>query len=107
MIARVWRGATLGEDADAYATYLEESGMKAARGLRGSRGTLVLRRLRAGYAEFETILLFDSMDDVKAFAGDELDEAVFFPEDDRYLVERDLEVSHFEVDVHIQGAGTG
>lgn len=107
MIARVWRGATLGEDADAYAAYVEESAMKPARELPGLRGTLVLRRLRAGYAEFETILLFDSMDDVKAFAGDELDEAVFFPEDDRYLVERDLEVSHFEVDVHIQGPGTG
>jgi antibiotic biosynthesis monooxygenase (ABM) superfamily enzyme len=107
MIARVWRGATLGEDADAYAAYLEESGMTAARGLPGSRGTIVLRRLRAGHAEFETILLFDSIDDVKAFAGDDLDEAVFFPEDDRYLVERDLEVSHFEADVRIQGPGTG
>jgi len=107
MIARVWRGATLGEDADAYAAYIEESAMKPARALPGSRGTLVLRRLRAGYAEFETILLFDSMDDVKAFAGDELDQAVFFPEDDRYLVERDLEVSHFEVDVQVQGPGTG
>jgi len=107
VIARVWKGATLGEDADAYAAYVEESGMKAARALPGSRGTLVLRRLRAGYAEFETILLFDSMDDVKAFAGDDLGRAVFFPEDDRYLVERDLEVSHFEADVRIQGPGTG
>jgi antibiotic biosynthesis monooxygenase (ABM) superfamily enzyme len=105
VIARVWRGSTLGEDADAYAAYVEESGMKAARALPGSRGTIVLRRLHAGYAEFETILLFDSMDDVKAFAGDDLDQAVFFPEDDRYLVERDLEVTHFEADV--QGPGTG
>ena len=102
MIARVWRGATLGEDADAYAAYVEESGLKAARALPGSRGTIMLRRLRAGYAEFETILLFESMDDVKAFAGDDLDQAVFFPEDDRYLVERDLEVSHFEADVEIE-----
>ena len=101
MIARVWKGATLGEDADAYAAYVEESGMKAARALPGSRGTLVLRRLRAGYAEFETILLFDSLDDVKDFAGDNVETAVFFPEDDRYLVERDLDVSHYEADVHI------
>lgn len=101
MIARVWRGATLAENGDAYAAYLEESGMRAARGLEGSRGTLVLRRERAGYTEFETILLFDSMDDVRAFAGDDLEVAVFFPEDDRYLVERDLEVRHFEADVHL------
>jgi len=105
VIARVWRGSTLAEDADEYAAYLEETGMKGARALPGSRGTLVLRRARAGYAEFETILLFDSLDDIVAFAGDEIEEAVFFPEDDRYLVERDLTVAHYEVDVH--GIGTG
>jgi antibiotic biosynthesis monooxygenase (ABM) superfamily enzyme len=101
VITRVWRGATLAENGDAYAQYLEESGMQHAREIPGSRGTLVLRRVRAGYAEFETILLFDSMDDVRGFAGDELDAAVFFPQDDAYLVERDLEVRHYEVDVHL------
>jgi hypothetical protein len=101
MIARVWRGATLAEDGEAYAAYLEDTGMKGARALKGSRGTLVLRRTRGGYAEFETILLFDSMADVEAFAGDDLDAAVFFPEDDRYLVERELAVKHYEVDVEL------
>ena len=101
MIARVWRGTTLAEDGDAYAAYVEETGLKGARTLPGARGTLLLRRERAGYAEFETILLFDSLADVKAFAGDELDMAVFFPEDGRYLIERDLEVRHFEADVNL------
>ena len=101
MIARVWRGATLAEHADEYAAYLEETGMNGARELPGARGTLVLRRERAGYAEFETILLFDSLENVKAFAGDELDLAVFFEQDDRFLIERDLEVRHYEVDVQM------
>jgi antibiotic biosynthesis monooxygenase (ABM) superfamily enzyme len=101
VIARVWRGATLAEHGTEYAAYLEQTGMRTARELPGARGTLVLRRERAGYSEFETILLFDSMSDVTAFAGDEHDAAVFFPEDDRYLVERDLEVMHYEVDVTV------
>jgi len=101
VIARVWRGATLAEDGEEYAAYLEETGMKGARAIPGSRGTLVLRRERAGYAEFETILLFDSLEDVKAFAGDDLDAAVFFPEDDRFLVERELAVKHYEVDANV------
>jgi len=101
VIARVWRGATLAEHADEYAAYLEETGMRGARGLPGARGTLVLRRQRSGYAEFETILLFDSLADVERFAGDELELAVFFERDDEYLVERDLEVRHYEVDVHM------
>lgn len=100
MIARMWRGATRAEDLEAYAAYVEASGMEAARA-DGARGTLVLRRLDGDRAEFVTVLLFDSLDDVRAFAGDEIERAVFFPEDDRYLVERDLGVSHYEVDAQI------
>jgi antibiotic biosynthesis monooxygenase (ABM) superfamily enzyme len=108
VIARVWRGATRAEDADAYAAYLEETGMRSARALPGSRGTLVLRRRDGDQAAFETILLFDSLDDIRSFAGDDIERAVFFPEDDRYLVERELGVSHYEVDVHVgQGPESG
>jgi antibiotic biosynthesis monooxygenase (ABM) superfamily enzyme len=101
MIARVWRGATRAEDAEAYAAYIEETGMKSARALPGNRGTLVLRRVHDGRAEFETILLFDSLDDIRAFAGDDIELAVFYPEDDRYLVEREPTVRHFEVDADV------
>lgn len=101
MIARIWRGATRAEDGDEYAAYIEETGLRGARELPGSRGTLLLRRERDGRAEFQTILLFDSLDDVQAFAGDEPDVAVFYPEDDRFLVERDLDVAHYEVDAQI------
>jgi antibiotic biosynthesis monooxygenase (ABM) superfamily enzyme len=101
MIARVWRGATLAEHGDEYAEYLEETGLREARKIEGVRGTLVLRRQRSGYTEFETILLFDSLDDVKGFAGDDLEVAVFFERDDHYLIERDLEVGHYRVDVHM------
>jgi antibiotic biosynthesis monooxygenase (ABM) superfamily enzyme len=99
VIARVWRGATRAEDADTYAAYIESSGTGSARKLAGARGSLVLRRVVGDRAEFETIILFDSLDDVRTFAGDDIEKAVFFPEDDRYLVERDLGVSHYEADV--------
>lgn len=101
MIARVWRGATRAEDAEAYSAYVEETGMRSARELPGSRGTLVLRRVVGDRAEFVTVLLFDTEDDVPGFAGDEPERAVFFPEDDRFLVERDLDVRHFEADVRL------
>jgi hypothetical protein len=106
VIARVWHGATLAEDGDAYAAYLEETGMRDVRDIAGNRGTLVLRRLRGGYAEFETILLFETLEDVRTFAGDELEAAVFFDLDDKYLVERELDVKHYEVDVHLVPVST-
>jgi antibiotic biosynthesis monooxygenase (ABM) superfamily enzyme len=101
VIARVWRGATRAEEGEAYAAYLEETGMRTARDIPGNRGTLVLRRVRGGYAEFETIMLFDTLEDVRGFAGDELDAAVFFELDDNYLVERELDVRHYEADLKL------
>jgi antibiotic biosynthesis monooxygenase (ABM) superfamily enzyme len=101
VIARVWHGATAAEDGDGYAAYVEETGMANARKIPGSRGTLVLRHTDGDRTEFETLLLFDSLEDVRAFAGDDIEKAVFYPEDDRYLIERDLGVTHYEADVHM------
>jgi antibiotic biosynthesis monooxygenase (ABM) superfamily enzyme len=98
VIARTWRGATRADDEQAYVEYLEETGMRGARALPGNRGTLVLHRRDGDRAEFQTVLLFDSLDDVRAFAGEEIERAVFFPEDDRFLIERELTVAHFEVE---------
>jgi antibiotic biosynthesis monooxygenase (ABM) superfamily enzyme len=98
MIARVWRGVTRSEDEQAYADYLEETGMSTVRALPGNRGTIVLHRRVGDRAEFQTILLFGSLEHVRAFAGDEIDRAVFYPEDDRFLVDRELTVAHFEVE---------
>jgi antibiotic biosynthesis monooxygenase (ABM) superfamily enzyme len=97
VIARTWRGATRADDERAYVEYLEETGMRGARALPGSRGTLVLHRRIGDRAEFQTVLLFDSLDDVRAFSGDDIERAVFFPDDDRFLIERELTVSHYEV----------
>ena len=41
--------------------------------------------------------LWDSMESVRRFAGDEPTRAVFYPEDDRYLVSRETEVTHFDL----------
>jgi heme-degrading monooxygenase HmoA len=97
VIARVWRGWTSEEDADEYIEYLRETGVKEARSLPGNRAFYILRRLERGRAEFVTVILWESLDAIRAFAGDDIERAVFFPEDERYLVDRELTVSHYEV----------
>jgi hypothetical protein len=41
--------------------------------------------------------LWESEEAIRRFAGGEIDRAVFYPEDERFLVEREERVSHFEV----------
>ena len=48
-------------------------------------------------AEFLLVSLWDSEDAIRQFAGDDIEKAVFYPEDDRFLVERENRVSHYEV----------
>ena len=98
MIARTWRGATRAEDEQAYVEYLEQAGMSAVRMLPGNQGTIVLHRRVGDRAEFQTVLLFDSLEHVRAFAGDDLERAVFYPDDERFLIEREPTVEHYEVE---------
>lgn len=97
MIVRCWRGATRAADADRYLDYLERTGLAAYRGTAGNHGALALRRIVDGRAEFLLVSLWDSMESVRRFAGDEPTRAVFYPEDDRYLVSRETEVTHFDL----------
>lgn len=97
MIARTWRGAVRAEDADAYLDYLEVTGLKEYRDTPGNRGVLALRRIDGARCEYLIVSLWDSMEAVKAFAGDDVETAVFYPEDDRFLVDRDLTSTHYEV----------
>jgi heme-degrading monooxygenase HmoA len=97
MIARSWRGAVRNEDAEAYAAYIDETGMKEYASTPGNRGAWMLTRELGELTEFVTFSLWDSFDAIKAFAGEDYATAVFYPEDDRYLVERDPTCTHWEV----------
>ena len=97
MIARVWRGWTKAEDADAYTEFLESSGMSDSRSTAGNLGTIVLRRIDGDRAEFTTITLWESVEAAGGFSGTSDDTAVFYPEDDRFLVDREWTVVYHEV----------
>jgi len=98
MIARTWRGWTRPEDADAYLEYLRETGLKAYRATPGNRGAWALQRDDGDRTEIVTLSFWDSLDAVRAFAGEDVERAVFYPEDDRFLVEREETVRHYRLD---------
>jgi heme-degrading monooxygenase HmoA len=97
VIARIWKGSVKAVDGDAYGRYILETGFAGYAETPGNRGAWMLRRERDGLTEFVTFSLWESLDAVKAFAGDDYETAVYYPEDDRFLVERDLKCAHYEV----------
>jgi heme-degrading monooxygenase HmoA len=97
MVARTWRGVVRAEDRHAYLEVVARTGMPASRATPGNVGFFVLQRPFGDQAEILTMSLWTSMDAISAFAGPDISRAVFFPEDDAYLVERDLHADHWEV----------
>jgi heme-degrading monooxygenase HmoA len=97
VIARTWRGLTRAADADEYVEYLQRTGIAEYRATEGNRAAYILRRDVGERTEFVTFTLWDSLDAVRGFAGGDVERAVFYPEDDRFLVERETTVAHFEV----------
>ena len=97
MIARIWRGITLVEKADEYLAYLHETGLKDYARTAGNRGVSVLRRNQGDHCEFMLISLWESMDAVRAFAGENPDNSVYYPEDEQYLLQMEPLVRHYEV----------
>jgi heme-degrading monooxygenase HmoA len=97
MIARIWRGAVRREDGDDYVRYIDETGLSAYADTPGNRGAWMLRRDVGENTELITLSFWESLDAVKAFAGQDYETAVFYPEDDRFLVERDERTTHYEV----------
>ena len=97
MILRMWRGWTRAEDTEAYADYILGTGIAEYKATPGNRGAYIVSRSEGHRTEFLTISLWDSLESIVGFAGDDIEQAVFYPEDDEYLVDRETSVTHFAI----------
>jgi antibiotic biosynthesis monooxygenase (ABM) superfamily enzyme len=99
MVSRIWHGWTARGDADAYERLLRNeifAGI-AARGIPGYRGIHLLRRDAGSEVEFVTVMWFESLDDVRLFAGEDHEVAVVPPAARRLLARFDERSSHYDV----------
>jgi heme-degrading monooxygenase HmoA len=99
MIARVWTGWTRTTDAAEYQAYMHQVALPGYSGIAGNRGVLMLRRDDPGSkrTEFTMLSLWDSLETIRWFAGENPDVAVFYDRDEELLVERDMTVRHYNV----------
>lgn len=99
MIFRIWHGWTKPENADVYENLLRNEIFPAiaSKNVSGYRGIHLLRRKAENEVEFVTIMLFDSLDAVKQFAGDDY-EISYVPEKARKVLSRHADRSqHYEM----------
>jgi heme-degrading monooxygenase HmoA len=97
MVVRIWRGITLKEQADAYLQHLRETAMPALRRQAGLIDAWTLRRDTGEQCEFQLVSVWENLDAMRAWAGDKDDQAVYFDEDDHYLLEMEPLVRLYEV----------
>jgi len=97
MIARVWKGWTSAENADAYEKLLQEVVYPGLQTIEGYVSGYILRHDNTDETEFVTVNLFDSLDAVKAFAGPNYEVPVFEPEARHLLAKVEPIARHYDV----------
>jgi antibiotic biosynthesis monooxygenase (ABM) superfamily enzyme len=104
MIARIWHGWTTHQNADIYENMLKTDIFPgiAAKQIAGYRKIQLLRREHADEVEFITIMWFDTLDNIKAFTGDDYETAYVPPEARAVLKRFDARSAHYEMKEEIK-----
>jgi|SRR6516225_9981279 heme-degrading monooxygenase HmoA len=97
MIARIWHGYTKPENADAYEAMLKPELLPGISKVKGYRSSYLLRRRVGDEVEFVTIMLWDSIDAIRAVAGQDYETAVIPEERGKYLAHYEAKAAHYEV----------
>ena len=99
MIFRTWRGRIRTADRAEYVAYIRATGLDDYAATPGNLGyQMITRDLGDGSTEVATMSWWESMDAIRGFAGDDPTRARYYPEDDRFLLERPELVEHAVVE---------
>lgn len=97
MIVRIWRGRTTRANAAEYLRHVTQDVCPSLRRLDGYLGARVLQRETGERVEFLVLTQWQSMESIRAFAGEHLETAVIDPKARAVLDELDERVRHFEL----------
>ena len=97
VVARMWHGRVPDARAEEYYAYLKSAGIVRLEQIPGNLGADVLTSSRDGVTEFIVISYWRSLDDIKAYAGADIEKAHNLPRDAEFLIEPETNVRHFTV----------
>ena len=97
MIVRLWHGRVPTTRARAYREFLIQRAIPDYRSVPGNLSVRILERSEPDATHFMTLTTWESLDAIRAFAGDDLERAKYYPEDASFLLEFEPRVVHYEV----------
>lgn len=97
MICRMWHGRTKRSKADEYEAFLLRRAIPDYQSVRGNIDVSILRMNDGDITHFITRTHWNSEESIRAFAGDDLLKAKYYPEDAEYLLEFEPTVVHYIV----------
>lgn len=97
MIARIWQGRIRAQDVDEYRSYIASTGIADYRATPGNRGAQMLTRVDGDVAHVITLSFWDSVDSIRAFAGEDVTRARYYPQDEKFLLDFPEHAEHFDV----------
>src|SRR5688500_2738877 len=96
MVTRIWHGRTHASKAEAYLKFLNESGIKDYLKTPGNIDVKIWRKIDGDIAHFWTVTTWKDLECIKAFAGEDIRVAKYYPGDDDFLLGFEPYVEHYE-----------
>ena len=100
MITRMWHGRVPTPKAEAYRKFVKERAIPDYQSVEGNISVHVLERTEGDITHFITLTFWKDVDSIKAFAGEDIEAAKYYPEDKDFLLEFEPSVVHYEVVGH-------
>lgn len=97
MIARIWHGKTKASQLEAYSAFLQQRAVPDYQSTKGFKGLSFLRQVTGDEAHFNLITYWENLAEIRNFAGEDLEKAKYYPEDQEFLLEFEEKVQHYEV----------
>ena len=96
-IMRTWHGEVPLEKADAYEKFMIERAAPDYGSVEGLQNLYFQRRDEGEISHFFLVTIWDSMDAIKKFAGEEPELAKYYAEDDAYLLSREKHTRMYDI----------
>ena len=97
MIVRMWHGRVPTSKAEAYRKFTNARAIPDYQSVEGNISVHILERTEGDITHFITLTFWKDLDSIKGFAGEDVETAKYYPEDEDFLLEFEPKVVHYEV----------